>query len=83
MVLNMKGGRNVGGMVLGIVFAIVTLQVLVEILPDFITAIINLSTISNLSFSGFFAGGGVVLLLLSVAILIGIFKLIGVGGGSR
>lgn len=74
--------KNPGAVAVGIILLVVAIQVMVEVLPDLITAIINISEISNLSFSSFFSAGGVVLLLLSVGILLAIFKILGFGMGK-
>lgn len=64
-----------------IIMLTVALQIAVQTLPTLITAFINLSNVSNLSFSSFFAANGVALLMLSVAILIGIFAALGLKKG--
>ena len=71
---------NPKAMVGGFIALIIGVELLVQFLPDVIGGIINLSGISNLAFSNFFAGGGIVLILVSVGILYGFLKMTGTGG---
>ena len=74
--------KSPGAVATGIIMLVVAILVMVTVLPQLITALINISTIENLAFANFFASGGVVLLLLSVGILIAIFKILGFGSGK-
>jgi cell division protein FtsX len=74
--------KSPSGIAVGVIMLVVAIQIMVAVLPDLITAFGNISTISGLSFASFFASGGVVLLLLSVAILIGVFSMRGFGGNK-
>ena len=69
-------------LIVGVILLVVAIQVLVALLPTLITSIINISGISNLSFGSFFAANGIVLLMLSVAILLGILAILGLGKAS-
>ena len=70
-------------MAIRVIMLVVAIQILVQVLPELITSFINLSTVSNLSFASFFAANGVVLLLVSVAILVAVFGFLGIRGGKR
>ena len=68
------------GIAIGVIMLVVAIQVMVSVLPTLIVAFGNISTVANLPFASFFATGGVVLLLLGLAVLIAVFKMIGFGG---
>ena len=75
--------NNPSAIAIGIIMLVVGVQILVQVLPTLITAFTNLSGVANLSFASFFGTGGVVLILLSVAVLVGVFKMLGFGGGKK
>lgn len=75
--------KSPDGMAVGVIMLVVAIQILVQVLPELINSFINLSNVSNLSFASFFGANGVVLLLMSVAILIAIFGFLGVRGKGR
>jgi hypothetical protein len=75
--------KNPKTMITGLLLIVVAMQILVSQLPSVITSIINLSQISNLGFSSFFASGGVVLLMLGVAVALAIFGMLGFGGKGK
>ena len=74
--------KSPGAIATGIILLVVAITVMVEVLPSLITAMINISQIDNLAFASFFSAGGVVLLLLSVGVLLAIFKILGFGSGK-
>lgn len=79
----MKSMKSPTSAVNTVILFVVVLLLLVELLPEATSAIIQLSTVPNLGFSGFYESGGVALIVLGAAVLIGIFALIGFGGGKR
>lgn len=52
-------------------------QVALLMFPDILGAFVNISNIEGFSFGTFFASGGIAALILSVALLAGVFGLIG------
>jgi len=78
-----KNFSDPGKMITTIILLVIALQVIVQTVPTVIAAIINMSTISNLSFASFFAANGVVLLGLSAAIVLGILAVFGLAKGKR
>ena len=79
----MSNITNPRAMIVGIILLVVGIQVAVQLLPTLITAIVNLSTISNLGFASFFSAGGIVLLMLGVAVLLAVLGILGLGGSKR
>ena len=76
----MKSMKSPAGAVNTIILFVVVLLLLVELLPEAINAIVQLSVVPNLGFSGFYEAGGVALIVLGAAVLLAIFGLIGFGG---
>ena len=79
----MSNITNPRAMIVGIILLVVGIQVAVQLLPTLIVAIVNLSTISNLGFASFFSAGGIVLLMLGVAVLLAVLGILGLGGSKR
>lgn len=78
-IINIKNPKQ---MITGILLVVIAVSILPVLLPTLITNIINLSTISNLSFASFFASGGVVLLMVSVAVVLAILGVFLGGKGA-
>lgn len=74
---------NPKAMIVGLIMLVVGIQVAAQLLPTLITAIINISGISNLGFASFFAANGIVLLMLGVAVLLAILGILGLGESKR
>ena len=75
--------KNPSGLIKTILLIVLASNVLVVALPLLLTAMINISNISNLSFASFFAAGGIVFLAISMAIVIGLLGWFGLSGGSK
>ena len=78
-----KNFNDPGKLITTIILLVIAVQILVSTLPTIIASIVNLSTISNLSFASFFAANGVVLLGLSAALVLGILAVFGLVKGKR
>ena len=84
MAVNISG--NLGKpekLITAVILIVLALGVMVGLLPTLIVYIGNMSTISGLGFASFFATGGVILLALGAAVILGVLKLFGIGGSKR
>ena len=75
--------NNPGKIVQSIVMLVIAFSIMVGALPTLITSIINMSQISNLGFSSFFAANGIILLGLGAAVILGTLGVLGLGKGKR
>jgi len=71
------------GMIKSFILVYVAFNILLTLLPQFITYLINISTIENMAFASFFEAGGVVMILLSAGLLYAIMGIFGLGKSKR
>ena len=83
MKLNKKGASGMSGVntglinswIVGIILVIVLFIVLAELIPEFITAVTSIGDITDLPFASFFGAGGIIVILLVVAIVLVALKI--------
>lgn len=71
------GGLNANSIIYGVVGIVLAFEIFKVGLPYIRDASANISTLSGLPFTGFFASNGLVLLIVMAAILLGVVSYVG------
>jgi len=75
--------KNPSTLITSIVMLVIAVSILAQALPTVITAVINISQVSNLGFASFFEANGIILLALGAAVLLGVLGVLGIGKSKR